>query len=142
MMSNRADWWHQVMAALGRSTPAFHPGVSRPAAFPTIDVHELARELTAATAALEVQVAARAHELAAPRIEAAEAIYEARAAALEQQNAIERNRYRDLLAEMRRQYKASDNSRNRLFDEVRDLRRKVSEHEMAAFNAKNPGADR
>ena len=99
-----------------------------------VDVHELARELTAAIAALEVQVAIRAHEIAAPRVQAAEEIYEARAAALDQQHTIERNRSDDLIAEMRRQLNASDSTRTRLFEENKKLRARVSELEKAEFD--------
>lgn len=104
-----------------------------------VDVHELARELTAAIAALEVQTACRAHELAAPRIAAAEAIYEARAAALEQQNQIERDRYEAVLAEARRQLTAMDNTNTRMFTELKELRPKVAKLEKDAFNRAAPG---
>lgn len=99
-----------------------------------VDVNELARELRAATAYLELNVTTRAHHLAQVQIAAAEAIYEGRAAAIEEAWALDRQRKDDLLAEMRRQLKAADKSRSRMFEENKDLRNRVGQLEEPEFD--------
>ena len=67
------------------------------------DVAELARDLRAASAAIDAHVEARAQEIAAQRIAAVVAVYEGREAAIEQAWAGQKERWDSLEAEFRRQ---------------------------------------